>query len=185
MKRSGPEIICERCGTSFHVKQSRADRHQVRFCSRECRTTSSDPKYFWNRVDVKGPNECWPWTKATSRTQGRYGQVHFDGAVRQAHAVAFKLTHGFYTEYHRHTCDNGICCNPAHLLDGTHQDNMNDKVERGRQPRGETAGVAKLTEVQVIAIRADARPNIEIAADYDVHASHISRIKGRKIWRHI
>ena len=54
----------------------------------------------------------------------------------------------------RHTCDNPPCVEPTHLLIGMHQDNTDDKIERGRMPRGEDRAMAKLTEEQVRWLRA-------------------------------
>lgn len=36
----------------------------------------------------------------------------------------------------RHSCDNPPCINPEHLAEGTHADNVDDKVSRGRQRGG-------------------------------------------------
>jgi hypothetical protein len=112
--------------------------------------------------------------------------LRFEGEYKYAHQVAFKLTNGHWpTDQTRHSCDNRPCCNPAHLLDGTPADNSADMVERGRSNRGSRNGSAKLTEADVIAIRADTRVHREIAADYGVHNMQISRIKARKTWGHV
>jgi hypothetical protein len=52
-----------------------------------------------------------------------------------------------------HSCDNSRCINPLHLRLGTHQDNVADKVAKGRQARGSRHGASKLTEIQVAEIR--------------------------------
>jgi hypothetical protein len=86
-----------------------------------------------------------------------------------------------------HTCDNPGCINPAHLKLGTHADNMRDKKNKGRAPRGEDAGRAKLTEKQVIEIRglASIIQYRLLATQYGVSVPTIKDIVARKIWKHI
>lgn len=175
-------VICERCGTPFHVKPSRLQRYNTRFCSRAC-LKASTPDRFWSRVDVRGPDECWLW-KGGSRVRG-YGGLVFEGKNRQSHQVAFRLTHGFYAPYLRHSCDNPPCCNPAHLIEGTHTDNMGDAARRGRMPHSEAHKDAKLTEADVRAIRADPRGHRQVAKVFNVDPARVSRIRSRRIWRHV
>lgn len=87
---------------------------------------------FWSKVAVRSSEECWEWM--ASKYWNGYGAFFFEGRVQGAHAVAFKLTHGRSPVGGevRHTCDNRVCCNPAHLLEGTRLDNARDMAERGR-----------------------------------------------------
>lgn len=63
---------------------------------------------------------------------------------------------GEWPQVVRHTCDNPRCINPAHLVGGTHLDNMQDMKDRGRQGsvrgnaglKGESNGHCKLTDAQ-------------------------------------
>lgn len=178
---AGMSVVCERCGSLFHVKPSQLQRYNTRFCSRACRkNTEAD---FWAKVDRRGPDECWPWT---GRARVRdYGRMNFGDRAHLANRLAFFLTQGRWPENARHSCDNPPCCNPAHILEGTHTDNMRDAVARGRRPRGEAMPQAKLTEASVRAIRIDPRSHLEIAPFYGVHPATICRLRARKIWRHV
>lgn len=100
-------------------------------------------KRFWDKVDRSGGDDaCWPWMAFRSPRPGKnYGQAKIPGRkMRGAHRVAYALTHaggvpaGLYVCHH---CDNPPCCNPRHFFVGTHQDNVDDKVSKGRQSRGE------------------------------------------------
>jgi hypothetical protein len=116
---------------------------------------------FWEKVSRGAEDECWLWTGAGARTS-RYGNlIRPDGQHAQAHRVAWELAHGPVPDGLQvlHTCDHGLCVNPAHLFLGTQLDNVLDMERKGRHGRGyqlapgcrqgECNGNAKLTEKQV------------------------------------
>ncbi len=100
----------------------------------------TEEEVFWERVDRSaGPDACWPWTRGGS---GGYGLFKRKGKNVGAHRLAWELTNGPIPSamFIRHTCDNPPCCNPAHLLIGTTQDNTQDRNERGRTAAGDFNG---------------------------------------------
>lgn len=125
-------VLCDRCSRVFGAFLSAARK----FCSRRCRDAAKafSPKRFWERVDRRGPNECWLWLGGHDTKDG-YGRA-FDGKrTRQAHDVAWELANKRKVprgKLIRHSCDNPPCCNPKHLLCGTSKDNYRDAEERGR-----------------------------------------------------
>ena len=94
---------------------------------------------FWNKIDRREPNECWPWIGGISRGYGHWSFWE-SGKCRSttSHRKAWELANGPIPAglFVLHRCDNPPCCNPAHLWLGTHADNMADKVAKGRQWRG-------------------------------------------------
>lgn len=84
-----------------------------------------------------------------------------------------------------HSCNNPPCCNPDHLREGTHQENMDDKLRAGRQPRGESNGRAKLTLAQVEEIKANVQglTQYQLADLYGVKRPCIAKIQRGKLWR--
>lgn len=139
---------------------------------------------FWAKVEIKGPDECWPYLESK---RGGYGQFRVTGLGGKlgAHQVSFVLKNGYLPPQVRHECDNRVCCNPAHLLPGTHRDNMNDVIKRKRQA-GEKNGFAKLSEDDVRAIRADRiSTNTALGQRYGVHHSTISLIRLGKKWKSV
>lgn len=89
-------------------------------------------KRFWDKVDIKGPDDCWEWQR--SLNNGGYGRSHFNGKQIKAHRLSFLLTHHEIPEgmLVLHKCDNPKCVNPDHLFLGTHYDNMQDMKAKGR-----------------------------------------------------
>lgn len=92
---------------------------------------------FWRNVDKRGPDECWPWLAFLCR--GGYGRVRFKNVRTAATHISLEIDGRPRPpapgDHALHSCDNRKCVNPAHLRWGTHQDNMRDMIQRGRQAR--------------------------------------------------
>ncbi len=84
-----------------------------------------------------------------------------------------------------HVCDNRLCYRYDHLRVGTRAENLADMVTKRRSAVGSRQGQAKLSEADIPAIRADARPQHEIAAEYGVSQMTVSKIKRGVTWRHV
>ena len=82
-----------------------------------------------------------------------------------------------------HKCDNRLCINPEHLFLGTHRDNMQDKVNKGRQTKGEAVNTAKLTENDVLTIFHSKEKNVALTKRYGVHRHTIYKIKKGITWK--
>lgn len=110
---------------------------------------------LWSRIEKSGGQDaCWPWLGYTVKG---YGRLMYRGKRVMAHRVAYELTYGPVDEELDvlHHCDNPPCCNPAHLFKGTNDDNVADKVSKGRQADNhrEHNPKAKLTEADVAEVR--------------------------------
>ncbi|MCW2763409.1 MAG: hypothetical protein JWR85_3610 [Marmoricola sp.] len=146
---------------------------------------------FWNLVDRRGDDECWDWKGSTNKKgYGRFKVAIHE--IRHGNRVAWAIDNGRDPGdlLIRHTCDRPSCCNPAHLISGTHQDNMDDMRERGRASKDPRNGVlnnaASLTLAQIGEIVAAFRrhePNTTIALRYPVGHSLISRIRTGRSWQ--
>jgi hypothetical protein len=131
---------------------------------------------------------CWEWRG--HRSPDGYGRVCHNGRCEPVHRYSF-LAHGgemLPGQSILHACDNPPCVNPDHLRAGTTADNMRDKVERGRQARGESSGRTTLTNAQVVEIRerfAAGEMQRELGAEFGVTQCVVSAIVRGKWWRHV
>lgn len=111
------------------------------------------------------------------------------------HRVVYAEHHGLSIEdikgvVIRHTCDNARCINPAHLISGTQQDNIQDMIDRGRRASfaGERNNKAKLSWEVVRAIRETYVANkkgerLRLASLYGVLPATISDIVSGRVWK--
>ena len=203
-----PAKLCEHCCGNIPSPRSRFSPKRwaaVRFCSLKCNAAVNPPPRqkpkpladrFWPKVDVRGPDECWPWRNSCD--QAGYGMVHTknsgrspkkgDGThVERAHRVAFKLAGGVIPKglILCHSCYNPPCCNPAHLFAGTYADNAHDRDRKGRAAIGGRAGNAKLTERDVLIIRSNNAAPTVVARQFGVSPCVITNIRARRSWRHV
>jgi HNH endonuclease len=155
---------------------------------------------FWEKVQIGGLDECWPFVGARGpRGTGRIGRGGRRGSVLVAARVAFMLTRGTIPEgfFVCHHCDHPWCCNPVCLFAGTPLANSRDMIEKDRQARGkltahlgEENGRARLSAKQVIEIRTTLRHEspdaIKVVAHrFDVTPQNVRRILRGKTWRHL
>lgn len=106
------------------------NRHNLKL-----RHFDSHAERFWSKVAITAnPDKCWEWQ--SGRMPSGYGKFWFQGTHVPASRFAYRLSYGEIAEglLVCHSCDNRTCCNPAHLFLGTHQDNMQDMVNKNRQP---------------------------------------------------
>lgn len=130
---------------------------------------------------------CKIWQGALSNG---YGRVWYMGRNWEVHRVVWELTTGRSPGALDvlHTCDNRPCCEFAHLFLGTHLDNAQDCMAKGRMHRGEQDGFHKLTEAQVVEIKellVAGGVQRRIALMYGVSYQTVWSIAAGKTWRHV
>lgn len=150
---------------------------------------------YWSHIDVRGPDECWPWTACTEKGYGKiWVGYDADGRVlmRRSTRVGWELVNGEGPGSLDvlHSCDNPPCHNPAHWNLGTHAENMREMADRGRAKymRGSAVGTSKLTEDQVREIRRlfeSGHRQCDIARSFGVTQANISEIVKGKTWKHL
>lgn len=121
----------------------------------------TDPQYI-----VDPETGCWIWQWALHPENG-YGIWNVRGKRgQQAHRHYYEMLVGPIPEGLTidHLCRNRPCVNPAHLEPVTSQEN------RRRAP-------GCLSTADVIAIRADPRPHVVVAAERGIRAGKVAAVR--------
>ena len=168
-------------------------------------------KLHLSKFQQENPDVCWEWMGAVS--SGGYGKIYVTAAGKtgaySVHRISMliKQKNDDPEACVIHSCDNPRCFNPSHLSWGTHKDNMQDKVRKGRTPdyskivaRGEKHGSknrpervskgtsrpnAALNPDKVLEIRKSNDSYSILAERYGVSKATICRARTGHCWKHV
>ncbi len=133
---------------------------------------------------------CWEWTAGLGgRPNDKRPYFTIDGSRRLAYRIVYELVNGAEIAQGaliRHTCDNRICCNPDHLVMGTHQDNMNDMKERERHglPHHTVRAIRRLLATELLDGR-NQYTHKEIAERFGISRQEVTEINRGTVYQHV
>lgn len=138
--------------------------------------SESDKARFWNKVDVRGQNECWNWNSRI-RNSG-YGVMWWYGQGVSAHRLSWTIHSGPIPDglLVLHNCDNKRCVNPNHLYLGTSGDNMIDTLNRVHPKSGRVSMFSASDIEHIKELRKEGKTQKEIAEVYKCSRTHILHI---------
>lgn len=169
---------CHTCGGAMRRVHSGS-----RYCSLDCYFD------FHTKID-KSQNGCWTW-HGVKNTAG-YGRMT---RGRQNYVPAHRFSYQRYIGsiprglHVLHKCDNPSCVRPDHLFVGSDKDNALDKIAKKRYGNvsrlGEMNTFAKLSERDVLKIRASQEPSSLLARKFRIDRQTVWKIRTRKAWKHL
>lgn len=196
--------ICETCKKEYKWRRANNCK-KPRFCCFKCRSyvglktkkknselTEEENfnriKQYYEKYVVK-QDGCWTW-KGTIEHTG-YAKLSIRPPIK-AHRASYIIHKGPIPKglLVLHTCDVRDCTNPEHLWLGTHKQNTQDKIKKGRSntAKGSSLKVSKINESQALEIKKMLQNGdncAEIGRFYGVSRKIISRIKNDETWAHV
>lgn len=199
---------CRTCGKIFEWKRTKIQGSAI-YCSRKCQGQKIHEYIFKNRFIwktatsqerkehirnlyeenvIKKPG-CWDWKNKSSK-HGYIVMAIASTKRLRAHRVSWMLHRGDIPKgmFVCHSCDNKRCTNPDHLFLGSSDDNVNDMIQKKRNPFGSKHGCAKLNENQVKEIKkllTLGLSTMKIGKMFNVYHSTIQKIKQNLLWKNV
>lgn len=136
-------------------------------------------------------DDCKTWPYATN--SAGYGSIGIDGKTLAVHVLACIAWNGPKPEGKEAAhgpCHNPLCWNGRHLSWKTRLENQHDKFRDGTDNKGVKHPRARLTEADVLEIRALAAAGVsqrDIALKFGIphRSGQVSSIVHRRYWAHI
>lgn len=128
---------------------------------------------------------CWVCTSHARQTKG-YAFSNSRAYGKQClHRYMYEQANGMIPAglLLRHICDNPGCINPNHLVLGTHQENMNDKTNRGRTSK--TSGKRTRPDWVLEIYRDRTRTAKELSMKYGLSIDQIYAIWSGRAWKNL
>jgi hypothetical protein len=114
------------------------------------RAKAKDPvERIMESIEIDDLTGCWNWK--LRKDDGGYGRLKIQLGARDkfrmdgAHRYSYEIFRGPVPAGKEvcHSCDNPACVNPNHLWIGTHKQNMEDMVSKGRSTKGRRIDAAR------------------------------------------
>lgn len=189
------DCVCLYCGAAFTRRPSAIKQGGGRYCGNTCTRKGRSGSFesrFWDKVNKDGPiirpelGPCWIWIACTF-TDG-YGCINFNGKRVGAHRVSWQVHNGPIPDALQvlHHCDNRSCVNPSHFFLGTNQDNVADKIRKGRAKTSDKCRSLSVEQVQDIRRRiASGQTFSTLAIEYRRSLATISAIVHHRTYRNV
>ena len=178
------------CTKHYQRYKKHGDPHRADW--KELKGNNLEEKLRFNSIENE--NGCWIWQGG--KTNFGYGTIGIgNNKTELVHRLAYKFWDGEVSSdlFVCHHCDQPLCVNPNHLFLGTNQDNIDDKMYKGRAytgvHKGELNVRSSLTDKQVKELKYDLfkrnMKQVDLCEKFGVSRDVVSSIFRGRTWTHI